>query len=143
MATVTNPYDSLYTNLKNRYTVIYDGAECTVGEYMQRRSGQSAPMATALAPVKHSEHHGITTLVEYVNNKFTVKTPPKKEKTIRRFPLKTSISALLSSVAACALILSCGVLALTGSFKGLAPLADNTDSSVITEDYGTELPEQK
>lgn len=138
MATVTNAYDSLYTNLKNRYTVIYDSAECTVGEYMLKKAGHT-PKTNALAPVKHNEHHGLTGIVEYVNHKFSVTNPPKKEKTIRRFPLRTSFSALLSSVAACALILSCGILALTGAFRGIAPTVENTENPAITEDYDGDL----
>ncbi len=143
MATVTNPYDTLYTNLKNRYTVIYDGSECTVGEYMLKRAGHSAPESCAIAPLNSSERHGVHTLVQYVNEKFSVKMPPKKEKTIRRFPIHTSLSAVLSAVAACALILSCGIIALAGSFSGVSPLADNDDNYVVSEDDFNESEESE
>lgn len=128
MARVTNPYDALYTNLKNRFTVIYEGAECTVGDYMLIKSGkQRKETNLPAAPVQHAyEHRALVSIVDFVNDKLTVKNPPIKDKTIKRFPLKTSLSALLSSAAACALVLSCGIFALSGA-KNTAPsaVADN------------------
>lgn len=128
MARVTNPYDALYTNLKNRFTVIYEGAECTVGDYMLMKSGkQRKETNLPAAPVHQAyEHRALVSIVDFVNDKLTVKNPPIKDKTIKRFPLKTSLSALLSSAAACALVLSCGIFALSGA-KNTAPsaVADN------------------
>ena len=104
MTTVANPYDALYTNLKNRFTVIHDGKECTVGDFMLMKAGKSEKAeknSTALSVVNaNTEHHALATIACYVNDKLTVKNPPVKDKTIRRFPIKTSASALLSSVAA-------------------------------------------
>ncbi|MBQ2793122.1 MAG: hypothetical protein IKL79_03935 [Clostridia bacterium] len=115
MTAVANPYDALYTNLKNRFTVIHDGKECTVGDFMLMKAGKAAKGSSALTVVSAAhEHNTLATIADYVNDKLTVKNPPVKDKTIRRFPIKTSASALLSSVAACALVMSCGIFALTG-----------------------------
>ena len=137
MTTVANPYDALYTNLKNRFTVIHDGKECTVGDFMLMKAGKSEKAdknSTALSVVNaNTEHHALATIACYVNDKLTVKNRPVKDKTIRRFPIKTSASALLSSVAACALVMSCGIFALSGSKDASGLSLENTDTFEYAE----------
>ena len=128
MTSVMNPYDALYTNLKNQFTVIYNGAECTVGDFMlmkaNKRSESSLPIATT------ARSTSLSTIVEYVNDKLTVKKAPVKDQTIRSFPFRTSISALLSASAACALVLSCGIFSLSGANGVNTPhTAEKTDSA--------------
>ena len=128
MTTTMNQYDALYTNLKNQFTVIYNGTECTVGDFMlmkaNKRSESSLPIATT------AKTTSIATIVEYVNYKLTVKKAPVKDRTMRNFPLRTSISALMSATAACALVLSCGIFSLSGSNSANAPYtAEKTDSA--------------
>ena len=137
MTSVMNPYDALYTNLKNQFTVIYNGAECTVGDFMlmkaNKRSESSLPIATT------ARSTSLSTIVEYVNDKLTVKKAPVKDQTIRSFPFRTSISALLSASAACALVLSCGIFSLSGA-NGV-----NTPHTAEKTDYAyaeTATPEQ-
>ena len=137
MNSVMNPYDALYTNLKNQFTVIYNGAECTVGDFMlmkaNKRSESSLPIATT------ARNTSLSTIVEYVNDKLTVKKAPVKDQTIRSFPFRTSISALLSASAACALVLSCGIFSLSGA-NGV-----NTPHTAEKTDYAyaeTATPEQ-
>ena len=137
MTSVMNPYDALYTNLKNQFTVIYNGAECTVGDFMlmkaNKRSESSLPIATT------ARSTSLSTIVEYVNDKLTVKKAPVKDQTIRSFPFRTSISALLSASAACALVLSCGIFSLSGA-NGV-----NTPHTAEKTDYAyaeTVTPEQ-
>lgn len=129
MTTTMNPYDALYTNLKNQFTVIYNSSECTVGDFMlmkaNKRSESNLPIATV-----NSKITSLATIVEYVNDKLTVKRAPVKDKTIRTFPIRTSASALLSATAACALVLSCGIFSLTGANGANAPhTAEKTESS--------------
>lgn len=132
MTTVSNPYDALYTNLKNRFTVIHDGKECTVGDFMLMKAGK-ATAASNLPVVTVANHNNtLATIAHFVEDKLTVKNPPVKDRTIRRFPLKTSASALLSSVAACALVMSCGIFALTGNDE-VANLSAQNDSSSYNE----------
>ena len=135
MTSVMNPYDALYTNLKNQFTVIYNGNECTVGDFMLMKANKKSESNLPVAATHKTA--SIATFVEYVNDKLTVKTAPVKDKTIKRFPLRTSFSALLSATAACALILSCGIFALTGAKNlGVNPyVAENTS---YTETYSAE-----
>ena len=134
MTAVMNPYDALYTNLKNRFTVIHDSKECTVGDFMLMKAGKAtAPTSAVAVVVPKEEHHALATIATFVGDKLTVKTPPVKDKTIRRFPLRTSASALLSSVASCALVFAFGVIALT-SGNEVANLSAEEDSS-YTESY--------
>ena len=124
MTSTMNQYDALYTNLKNQFTVIYNGTECTVGDFMlmkaNKRSESSLPIATT------ARNTSIATIVEYVNDKLTVKNAPIKDKTMKSFPFRTSMSALLSATAACALVLSCGIFSLSG--------ANNLTNSTFTAD---------
>ena len=137
MTSVMNPYDALYTNLKNQFTVIYNGAECTVGDFMlmkaNKRSESSLPIATTARTTS------LSTIVEYVNDKLTVKKAPVKDKTIRSFPFRTSISALLSATAACALVLSCGIFSLSGAAGANTPKTAEKPDAGYTESV---TPEQ-
>ena len=144
MTTVINPYDALYTNLKNRFTVIHEGKECTVADFMLMKAGKSTAANSSLPVVKTYERTTLSTIASYVGDKLTVKNPPVKETTIRHFPVKTSVSALLSSVAACALVLSCGIFALRGGI-GNALSAKTEDSSYVEQlemDLGETEPEE-
>ena len=141
MTSVMNPYDALYTNLKNQFTVIYNGTECTVGDFMlmkaNKRSESSLPIATT------AKNTSLSTIVEYVNDKLTVKNAPVKDQTIRSFPFRTSISALLSASAACALVLSCGIFSLTGANGANAPHTAEKPDSVYSETITPESIEEE
>ena len=142
MTSVMNPYDALYTNLKNQFTVIYNGAECTVGDFMlmkaNKKSESSLPIATTSVRTT-----SLSTIVEYVNDKLTVKEAPVKDKTIRNFPFRTSLSALLSATAACALVLSCGIFALTGASGISTPTTAEKSENSIVESFTPELYEEE
>lgn len=141
-ATITNPYDALYTNLKNQFIVIYQGSECSVGDFMRMKADKkpesSLPIATTAVKTT-----SLSTFVEYVNDKLTVKQAPQKDKTIRNFPVRTSVTALLSATAACALVLSCGIFSLTGAAGLNSPkTAEKPDMSYV-EDYTPENAEEE
>ena len=132
MNTITNPYDALYTNLKNRFTVIHDGAECTVGDYMLMKAGKNSSAKSDLPVAKLAkEDNSLVSIINYMNEKLTVKNPPIKDKTIKRFPIRTSFSAMLSAVAACALIISCGIFSLKASDNITSDAS--TDHSIFDE----------
>ncbi len=141
MTSVMNPYDALYTNLKNQFTVIYNGTECTVGDFMlmkaNKRSESSLPIATSVKTTS------LSTIVEYVNDKLTVKKAPVKDQTIRSFPFRTSISALLSATAACALVLSCGIFSLSGASGVNVPQTAEKPDTGYTENYTPEQVEDE
>ena len=131
MTTTINPYDALYTNLKNRLTVVSDGEEYTVGEYMLMKAGENG---TANLPATRNEGDGVVVaIVNYVNERLTVKAPPVKDRTIRRFPLRTSFSALLSAAAAAVLMVSCCLYAVAGAADSSVPYTVDTPEIVEME----------
>lgn len=133
MTAVTNPYDALYTNLKNRCDVTYDGYECTIGECMLMRAGKRQTSATTLPIEATYNKNTLTNIVDYISNKLTVRNAPEKNKTLHSFPYRTSMSAIFSAVASCALIFSLGIFALTGN--AFSPI---TADSGVTENVETE-----
>ena len=137
-----NPYDALYTNLKNQFTVIYNGAECTVGDFMlmkaNKKSESSLPIATTAVKTT-----SLATIVEYVNDKLTVKQAPAKDKTIKRFPFRTSVSALLSATAACALLLSCGIFSLTGASGANTPKTAEKPEESYVESFTPDVMQEE
>ena len=141
MTTFNSSYDTLYNNLKNRFTVVNDGRECSVGDYMRMKAGKGVAADTTLPISTYTEQRSLATFVSFVNERLTVKTPPVKDKTIRRFPLRTSASAILSAVAACALVMSCGIFALTGARSSVASDSINASNGasieMIAEDTAT------
>ena len=141
MNVINNPYDSLYTNLKNRFTVINDGRECSVGDYMRAKAGIGAERDASLPTTAfRSDERAIATIASFVNEKLTAKNPPVKDRTMRSFPIRTSMSAVLSAVAACALVMSCGIFALTGGARG-AVTGELAESSGYTEAVDAEANE--
>lgn len=137
MNTVANPYDALYNNLKNRFTVVHDGKECTVGDYLLMKAGKAPNEDSKLPACVNNSTYDNTAIaiVNYMNERLTVKRAPVKDKTIRRFPIRTSMSAVLSAVAACALVLSCGIFALRGiSAIPTAELPEAQVEEVIPEE---------
>ena len=137
MTKATNPYDALYTNLKNQFTAIYNGTECTVGDFMLMKANQRAESNLPIV-ASSAKTVTMTAIVEYVNDKLTVKRAPVKDKTMKTFPFRTSLSAMLSATAACALVFSCGIFALTGAKNlGLSPYVAENQTS-YTETYSEE-----
>ena len=127
MTTTANPYESLYSSLKANFTYTEDGYECTLGESMLIRAGaneESSSSTLALARVAPRKN-AVNAIVSYVSTQLSVADAPVRNKTLRRFPLKTSMSAAFSAVAACALVFSCGIFAL----KGASPIANYTANS--------------
>ena len=141
MTTVSNPYDALYTNLKNQFTVIYNGSECTVGDFMlmkdNKRSESSLPILASSA-----KNISIASIVEYVNDKLTVKKAPAKDRTMKKFPLRTSLSAMLSATAACALVLSCGIFALSNNSATLPYTAEANEETYVESVVAVEENEE-
>ena len=139
MTSITNPYDALYTNLKNRFTVIHDGTECSVGDYMRIKAGKKGE--TSLPASFTHEGKPISSVINYFADKLVLKSAPAKDKTIRRFPIRTSMSAALSAVASCALVISCGIFVLSNTNSGVYTAENNATytSESIVEDYNGEI----
>ena len=131
MTSVKNPYDTLYNNLKDKFTVVCEGCDCTLGDYMLIKAGKAQTSESNLpATVSSESTTAVTSIVDYVAAHFTVKEAPVRERTIRRFPLRSSISALFTAAAACALVFSFGIFALNNSGV-LSPYTANSEVEVV------------
>lgn len=133
MATITNPYDALYTNLKNAFTVEYKGAAVTVADFLLAKAGKGSVNNTALT-VTAKESGAIVNVLSYVNDKLTMKVAPQRDETMTRFPVRTSASAIMSAVAACAMVMGCAIFAIGGRVAINNPTVNGEDSSFHAED---------
>ena len=121
MTQVTNNYDKLYENMKQRFTVVNENEEYTIGEYMLKKADvkkADAALPVALRSTATNADRAVASIVTYVNDKLTIKQPPVQDKTIRAFPFRASASAFLSAAVACSFMLSfclLGATALTNS----------------------------
>ena len=130
MATYTNAYDKLYNNMKNTFTTINDGIECTVGEFMLRRAKEKR--GSGNLPVAVSKETAIATIYTYVSDKLTIKNQPVKDRTIKAFPFRSCAAALLCAVVTCTAIFSYGSF-VTPDFDGAAYVAENEVIDEIEE----------
>ena len=129
--TSTNAYETLYNNMKNKFTVVNENCEYTLGEYMSMKANAKTAETSNLPAVRNAnQNHSIAAIFSYVNDKLAVKKPPVRDKVIRRFPFRTSAAAFLSAIVGCALMFSYGIFALNSSYT--VPTAEN-DQSVIEE----------
>lgn len=115
--TSTSAYETLYTNMKKHFTVISENNEYTLGEYMSMKADAKNAPASNLPAVRSNvlDTRSVSAIFSYVNEKLTVKKAPVKDKTMRAFPLRTSMAAALSAVVACALIFSFGIFTINGT----------------------------
>ena len=140
MTKAMNPYDALYTNLKNQFTAIYNGTECTVGDFMLMKANQHSESNLPIV-ASTAKTITITAIAEYVNDKLTIKRAPVKDKTMKTFPFRTSLSAMLSATAACALVFSCGIFALNGNNSYNLTAESQPDTYVESAESIEQIPE--
>ena len=132
-----NAYEALYTNMKNRFTVVNDNSEYTLGEYMLMKAGKKKETSNLPAARScESNSTAITAFFRYVNDKLTVKKPPVKDKIIKKFPFRTSVAALMSAVVACTLLVTYGTVSIR-SVTNDTPTTVQSEASDIerTTDY--------
>ena len=135
----TNVYEDLYNKMKNSFTVVNDNSEYTLGDYMLMKAGAKTKSSSLPAVRTSSGDMVVSTFFKYVNEKLTLKSAPAKDKTIRRFPFRTSLAAMLSAVIACTLIISYGIIALRGATGSVPPTVEVTETvDDINEPYATE-----
>ncbi len=141
MSTVTNPYDALYTNLKNRFTVVNGGVECSVADYMLMKAGKQKNASNLPTEVKRgSLEMSMGAFISFMNEKLTVKNPPVKDRTLKRFPIKSTFSAMLSAVAVCALVISCGIFTASKTEENVMPSMQNATVESDTENTPDVIP---
>ena len=131
----TNAYENLYNNMKNRFTVVSDNCEYTLGDYMLMKAGKRKAQSNLPAVNNASNEKAITAFFKYVNDKLAVKAPPVKDKTIRRFPFRTSAAALLSAVVTCTLVLSFGSVTMRNAGGAQPATVELAETIEETEDF--------
>ena len=115
-----NAYEKLYDTMKNRFTVIKDNSEYSLGEYMALKSANA--QAKAEEAEKTNMKNTVSSFFTYLREKFEEKkTQPKVR---RAFPLRSFASACL-----CALV----VISLTLSFDAFATMANESTLPAVTE----------
>ncbi len=136
MVSTYNAYDELYSNLQARFTATHDGREYTVGEWMlQRASKRNAAITSVETETSLATTGALRGVAAYISERLLCREP-EKTSTIKRFPLRTSVSAIFSAIAACALIFSLGVFILFGNNVMISPYTANANSS--NEQYEVE-----
>ena len=132
MTQMTNNYDKLYENMKQRFTISSEGGEYTIGEYMLMKADvkkNDATLPVALRSTATKSEVAVANFVSFVNDKLTIKEPPVKDKTIKSFPLRASASAFLSAAVACAFVFS---FALVGA-RALSAPASAAEATNVSE----------
>lgn len=134
-----NVYETLYSKMQERFTIEdkVNHCEYNLGEFMLMKAGKKIEKESSL-PAERSataieSKSVISAVFSYVNDKLTLKAAPAKDKTIRRFPFRTSLAAVLSAVVACTIAISYGSAALRSSGESrptTAEASENYDAAV-------------
>ena len=121
MATSNNAYEQLYTNLKNRFTVVDGNEECTLGEYMLNKNCKEESYALPIVTAKIHQPSAVVNFVSYINDKLMVKEAPQKDKVMRAFPFRTVAAACLSALLVCTFVISYGATSLNNVDSASSP----------------------
>ena len=140
-------YDQLYNSMVKKFTVEKDNQDYKLGEYMlmKARAKKEAAMVAVsekssnlpIIRTKSNASGAIVAAFTYVNDKLTVKEAPIRDKTIRSFPLRTSLTAFCSALVVCGLVVCCSLFGIKGTVAG----NDNVVSADIAEDLTEENEE--
>jgi hypothetical protein len=139
--TSKSTYDNLYENLKNRFTVVNDNSECTLGEYMLMKANEGTKKSSLPVAVQDysASKRMLQGLVAYVNEKLTIKKPPVKDKTMKAFPLRTSLASIFSALLVCTLVVTYGLLGSRDALAGEATMQVTPSAEIDTwSEDGTE-----
>lgn len=120
-----NAYEKLYDSMKNKFTLIKNNNEYTLGEYMREK---------AAAFEKSEDDSRITTpsaIISYVSEKLNAK---REKKSGRVFPVRSLASACLSLLVVSTLVLSFGFFR---SNEGTAPLYESSENAGESVEFDT------
>lgn len=131
-----NVYEKLYNDMKHKFTVVGEEQECTLGECMLAKARQNQNKSN-LAVALYSKDSAVRAVMSYINDKLTIKTPPQKDKTIKAFPLRTSLAAMLCAVVTCGLLISYGAALVSNTDNPSYVIENPTNNE--TENDTTEL----
>lgn len=139
MSTI-NKYENLYKNMQKHFTVEKDGDTYTLGAYMRKRANETKAEQNLPVAIKENSGAALRSIVTYVGEKLTVKRAPATEKTMRAFPMRTSLAACLSAVLICTLMFSYALLQSPAAPGGsyVAESAEQTDEPTVYVAANTE-----
>ncbi len=133
-------YESLYNKMKTSFTVAEGASTYTIGEYMSMKANEREEAErTSALPVAVSSakrNNAVSAFFSYVNDKLTVKNEPVKDKTIRAFPFRTSMAAIVCALLVCALVFSYGIFTIGGASD--VPTTVETGDTDTTPTYNAE-----
>ncbi len=120
-------YDQLYRAMVNTFTIEKDNQDYNLGDYMlmkarKKRNELTVAASSNLPVAQRTSESTLVSILSYVNDKLTVKEAPVRDKTMRSFPLRTSLSAFASALVVCTLVVSCGIF----GFGAMSSAPDNT-----------------
>jgi len=131
-----NVYDTLYNNMKQRFTVVSGENEYTLGGYMMMKAKEKQEKSNLPTTITSSTRAvALQSVLTYINKKLIIKEAPAPEKTIKAFPLRTALSAACSALLICTLMFSFGAL------NGLVPSANEGGYIAQSEEVPEEMDE--
>ena len=139
----TMNYEKLYNNMVKKFTIEKDNKDYTLGDYMLMKAQtkkNAMTVAEAALPVAHEQKlsTAISGIFSYVNEKLKVKEAPVRDKTIRKFPLRTSFAAFGSALVICAFAVGCAVFGLS-AVNGRENIVSVTDVDSEPQEYAEEF----
>ena len=130
-------YEKLYDNMVKKFTVEKDNKDYTLGDYMltkarAKRNAMTVAANTGLTVVE-TKSVSLTNVFSFIGEKLRVKKAPVKNTTMRKFPLRASLTALCSATIVCALVVCCAIFGLSSSSDSMNNIVSVTESDVEIE----------
>ena len=115
-----------------KFTVERNNTDYKLGDYMLMKATSKsnalvAAQETSNLPVArvNAKDSAISTVFTYINEKLKIKEAPVRDKTIRTFPLRTSLASLGSALVVCALVVSCAFFGLKSALLTSVTIQSN------------------
>ena len=145
----TMTYEQLYNNMVKKFTVENDNIDYKLGDYMlMKAKAKKTAMITAaessnLPVARENKESMVAAIFTYVNDKLKVKEAPVRDKTMRSFPLRTSLTSFASALVVCALVVSCVFFGAKSSVVQDGTVAtepaEENEEEKITEDQDSAM----
>ena len=110
MGATLNRYNTLYENMRRNFTVTSGDCQYSLGAYMRMKANEETHEASLPVTIEKKPLTALVSIREYISEKLAVRVAPSPEKTLQRFPLRTSLAACLSALAICTLLFSGAIL---------------------------------
>lgn len=134
----TNRYNTLYENMRRNFTVTSGDCHYSLGAFMRMKANEQTHEASLPVTVERKPVQALATIRQYISEKLEVKVAPAPEKTLRRFPVRTSLAACLSALAICTLLFSGAILGTSAVKSG-----EVQDNIALEYSQETEMPEEE